>query len=79
MTRTIFSNILTVGLLVAIGGCEQNSNQPDTQLRAELEQLQNELGRLEFRVYQLEHPEEKEAAQTLDETTDEQINELSGD
>jgi len=49
-------------LLMLISGCEQTDNTRDdtqlkelTELRTEIEQLTNAVGRLEFRVYELEN------------------------
>jgi hypothetical protein len=46
-------------LLAALaGGCANDKNEPEpelAQMRMEIEQLTNALGRLEFRVYELEN------------------------
>ena len=42
-------------LFVTVTGCQPPDSQPDTaELQAELEQLENQIGRLEFRVFELE-------------------------
>lgn len=48
--------ILFVSLL-ALVGCEGTSGNSELQqMRTDLERLENEIGRLEFRLYELENP-----------------------
>lgn len=42
-------------LCFSVTGCEPPDSQPDTaELQAEMEQMENQIGRLEFRVFELE-------------------------
>jgi len=52
LDKTLVIPLLTVFMLTA---CGQPSGTPDSEdLGAEIERLENEIGRLEFRIYQLE-------------------------
>jgi hypothetical protein len=56
--------LMTGLLLLTLGACDSNNQNAQTndELVAELERLENELGRLEFRVYALEHPDVEDTA-----------------
>lgn len=42
-------------LCFALTGCDPSGSQPSTaELEAQLEQMENQIGRLEFRVFELE-------------------------
>jgi hypothetical protein len=59
MQRAIILLTTSAAMLIGLSGCE-SSNQDarrNAELEAELERLENDLGRLEFRVYQLENPD----------------------
>jgi hypothetical protein len=47
----------SIAVIALLGGCtnDQNEQQELAELRLEIEQLTNALGRLEFRVYELEN------------------------
>ena len=54
MTNKLASIFITPLLLLSLGACEQN--QESSELASEIERVEKELGRLEYRVYQLENP-----------------------
>jgi len=61
-------------LCLTISACEQPASQPDAlELRAEIEQLENQVGRLEFRIFELEQAlgENKTTPETANSTADE--------
>ena len=54
-TKASVTMVLVCAAL-ALAACDRPDPRVD-ELQTEFEQLQNEVGRLEFRVYQLEHPD----------------------
>lgn len=52
-------------LCLVLSACEQPGTQSDTDdLRAEIDQLENQLGRLEFRIFELERLAGQQPAST---------------
>ena len=61
-------NAFFLALVIAVAGCAQDGggehDHDNAELRADLERLENEIGKLEFRIFQLENagPGEAEPA-----------------
>jgi hypothetical protein len=58
MWISVARSMLILSLAVVAGACANDKSEPEqelAQMRMEIEQLTNALGRLEFRVYELEN------------------------
>ena len=66
MIRSTLAMTTIIGIAsIALSACEAPQSQEDTaDLRAQIEQLENQLGRLEFRIFELENAVGQQSADT---------------
>lgn len=60
-----FTLLMTAGITLSACAPSSDNAGTDTEWRAEIDRLENEIGRLEFRIYQLESAAETVTEQPL--------------